>query len=124
MALIGLGNSLVDINAFTIVQRVVPDAVMGRVFGAMESAIIGAMAIGALTMPLLIATVGLRYRSIQRRAFTGKRFGRDPHNRQACPARIMVSPSGAPLAMHKTPHNGVQPCNLIYFSFGPLFSED
>ena len=53
-----------------------------------------------------------------------KRFGRDPHNRQACPARIMVSQSGAPLAMHKTPHNGVQPCNLIYFSFGPLFWED
>jgi MFS family permease len=60
MALIGLGNSLVDINAFTILQRVVPDEVMGRVFGATESAIIGAMAGGALLMPLLIATIGLR----------------------------------------------------------------
>ena len=60
MVLIGLGNSLVDINAYTILQRTVPDAVMGRVFGAMESAVIGAMAGGALLMPLLIETVGIR----------------------------------------------------------------
>ncbi len=60
MVLIGFGNSLVDINAFTIVQRAVPDAVMGRVFGALESALIAAMALGALLMPLLIGTVGLR----------------------------------------------------------------
>ena len=60
MLLIGLANSLVDVNAYTILQRVVPDEVMGRVFGAMESAIIGAMALGALLMPLLIATIGLR----------------------------------------------------------------
>jgi MFS family permease len=60
MALIGLGNSLVDINAYTILQRAVPDEVMGRVFGAMESAIIGAMALGALVMPILIETLGIR----------------------------------------------------------------
>ena len=60
MLLIGLGNSLVDINAYTILQRTVPDAVMGRVFGAMESAVIGAMAGGALLMPLLIETLGIR----------------------------------------------------------------
>ncbi len=60
MLVIGLGNSLVDINAYTILQRVVPDAVMGRVFGALESAVIGAMALGALAMPILIETIGLR----------------------------------------------------------------
>jgi hypothetical protein len=60
MVLVGFGNSLVDINAYTILQRTVPDEVMGRVFGAMESAVIGAMAGGALLMPLLIETVGLR----------------------------------------------------------------
>jgi MFS family permease len=60
MLLIGLGNSLVDINAFTIIQRVVPDNVLGRVFGSMESALIGAMALGSLLMPLLIETIGLR----------------------------------------------------------------
>ncbi len=60
MVLIGLGNSVVDINAYTILQRTVPDEVMGRVFGAMESAVIGAMACGALVMPLLIEAFGIR----------------------------------------------------------------
>ena len=57
--LVGIGNSLVDVNAFTVLQRIVPDAVMGRVFGAVESLLIGGMAVGALLMPLLMATVGL-----------------------------------------------------------------
>jgi cAMP-binding proteins - catabolite gene activator and regulatory subunit of cAMP-dependent protein kinases len=60
MVLIGVGNSLVDVNAFTILQRIVPDDVMGRVFGAVESTLVAGMALGALLMPLLIATVGLR----------------------------------------------------------------
>ncbi|MDQ1467661.1 MAG: hypothetical protein QOH10_2076 [Actinomycetota bacterium] len=60
MVLIGVGNSLVDINAFTILQRIVPDEVMGRVFGAVESTLVAGMALGALLMPLLIATIGLR----------------------------------------------------------------
>lgn len=60
MALLGLGNSLVDINAFTIMQRLVSDEVMGRVFGAVESALIAGMALGSLAMPLMIHTIGLR----------------------------------------------------------------
>jgi hypothetical protein len=60
MLLIGVGNSLVDINAFTVLQRVVPGAVMARVFGALQSLLIAGMALGALLMPLLIATVGIR----------------------------------------------------------------
>ncbi|MGA3217275.1 MAG: MFS transporter [Acidimicrobiales bacterium] len=60
MVLIGVGNSMVDINAFTVLQRVVPGAVMARVFGAVQSLAIAAMALGALVMPLLIATLGLR----------------------------------------------------------------
>ncbi len=59
MMLIGLGNSLVDVNAETIVQRLVPDEVLGRVFGALDSAAIAGMALGAGMMPLLIVTVGL-----------------------------------------------------------------
>jgi MFS family permease len=60
MVLIGLANSVVDVNAFTILQRLVPDEVMGRVFGAMESAVIGGMALGSLLMPVFINTIGLR----------------------------------------------------------------
>ena len=61
MVLLGLGNSIVDVNAFTILQRIARPETMSRVFGAMESAIIGGMAVGALLMPALISTVGLRW---------------------------------------------------------------
>jgi MFS family permease len=57
---IGLGNSLVDINVYTILQRVVPDEVMGRVFGALESVFISTMAVGALLMPLLLELTSMR----------------------------------------------------------------
>jgi MFS family permease len=61
MVLLGLANSVVDVNAFTILQRIARPDTMSRVFGAMESAVIGGMAIGALLMPILIGTVGLRW---------------------------------------------------------------
>jgi MFS family permease len=57
--MIGLGNSIVDINAYTILQRLVPDEVMGRVFGAVESVLIATMALGALAAPLLVELAGL-----------------------------------------------------------------
>jgi len=60
MFLIGIGNSLVDINAYTIIQRMAPADVMGRVFGALESIAIGGMALGAVLMPVLIEVVGVR----------------------------------------------------------------
>jgi len=59
--LIGLANSVVDVNAFTILQRIASKETMARVFGAMESAVIGTMALGALAMPLLISTIGIRW---------------------------------------------------------------
>ena len=59
--LIGFGNPLVDVNFATLVQRVAPSAVLARVFGALESVLIGAMGIGALLFPLLLALVGLRW---------------------------------------------------------------
>jgi MFS family permease len=61
MAVIGAANPVVDVNANTILQRLAPDAVLGRVFGALESALIATMALGSLVMPLLIAWVGLQW---------------------------------------------------------------
>ena len=60
MALLGLGNPLVDVNFDTIVQRVAPESVMGRVFGAMESCFIATMALGSLVMPFAIDAWGLQ----------------------------------------------------------------
>ncbi|MFZ4720599.1 MAG: MFS transporter [Ilumatobacteraceae bacterium] len=61
MAAIGLGNSIVDVSGETILQRLTPDAVMGRVFGALDSAAIGGMALGSALMPVMINTIGLRW---------------------------------------------------------------
>ena len=61
MFIIGVANPVVDVNASTIVQRISPDAVLGRVFGALESGLIATMALGSLAMPLLIAGLGLRW---------------------------------------------------------------
>ncbi len=61
MLVMGFGNPLTDINAVTIVQRLSDDRVMGRVFGALETVLIAAMALGSIIMPLLVAAIGLRW---------------------------------------------------------------
>ena len=58
-AVLGLANPLVDVNLDTIMQRLAPDEVLGRVFGALESCFIATMAIGALLMPLLLQLMSL-----------------------------------------------------------------
>jgi MFS family permease len=60
MLLVGVGNSLVDVNAITLLQRMTPDQTLGRVFGAIDSLLIGAMALGALITPVLVATASVR----------------------------------------------------------------
>jgi MFS family permease len=59
--IIGIANPIVDVNATTIIQRSADDAVMGRVFGALETALIASMALGSIAMPLLNHTIGLRW---------------------------------------------------------------
>ncbi|RNM13826.1 MFS transporter [Nocardioides pocheonensis] len=59
IVLMGFGNPLVDVNFATILQRITPDAVLGRVFGTVEGACIATMALGSLVMPLLIKVFGL-----------------------------------------------------------------
>lgn len=60
VALLGLGNPLVDVNMDTILQRIAPDNVLGRVFGALDTCLISTMALGAVLMPILEAWLGLR----------------------------------------------------------------
>ncbi|HSV41746.1 MAG TPA: MFS transporter, partial [Nocardioidaceae bacterium] len=57
---IGIGNALVDVTAFTMLGRLVPDAVMGRVFGLLESVGAVAVAAGGLVVPLLINLLGIK----------------------------------------------------------------
>ena len=60
MWLIGAANSVVDVNAITVLQHVVPNERLARVLGALEAAEVGGMALGSLAMTVLIHAVGLR----------------------------------------------------------------
>jgi MFS family permease len=58
-ALLGVGNSLVDVAAFTLVQRAVPDEVLARVFGVIQMLWLASVGIGAVAAPVLISAVGV-----------------------------------------------------------------
>jgi MFS family permease len=60
LGLVGLGNTLVDVSAFTLLQRAVPDEVLARVFGAVQGLWVGAIGVGAIVAPLLIAALDIR----------------------------------------------------------------
>jgi len=60
MWLIGAANSLVDVNAITVLQHVVPNEKLGRVLGALEAGEVAGMALGSLAMTVLIHVTGLR----------------------------------------------------------------
>jgi MFS family permease len=60
LGLLGLGNTLVDISGLTLLQRAAPPDVIARVFGVLESLLVGAIGIGAVITPLLIDWFGVR----------------------------------------------------------------
>jgi len=60
LAVIGLADPWVNLGLETIPQRLASDAVISRVYGAVESALIGAMALGAAVAPALIHGIGFR----------------------------------------------------------------
>ncbi|HEX2345237.1 MAG TPA: MFS transporter [Gaiellaceae bacterium] len=59
LALIGVGNSFVDVATFTLVQRAVPDHILARVFGVIQMLWFGAVGVGAIAAPPLIDWLGL-----------------------------------------------------------------
>jgi predicted MFS family arabinose efflux permease len=60
LAVLGIGNTLVDVSGLTLLQRNAPDAVRSRVFGVFESMVAGTIGLGAILAPLLIALAGIR----------------------------------------------------------------
>jgi hypothetical protein len=59
-AVIGVGNTLVDVSGMTLLQRSADEAVLARVFGVLESLILGTLAVGALVAPVLVSLLGPR----------------------------------------------------------------
>ena len=46
LAFVGLGNTLVDVSAFTLLQRAVPEEVLARAFGAVQALWVATIGIG------------------------------------------------------------------------------
>jgi MFS family permease len=60
LALVGVANSVEDVAAFTLLQRVVPDALLTRVLGVVWGLAMGALALGSITAPALVRAIGPR----------------------------------------------------------------
>jgi MFS family permease len=60
LAAVGVGNTLADVSGMTLLQRVTPDALVGRVFGVLESVLLLTVALGAAAAPLLLSVLGTR----------------------------------------------------------------
>jgi len=60
LGLVGVGETLVEVAGPTLLQRSVPDAVLARVFGALESLLVTMIGLGGLIAPLVIHLLGIR----------------------------------------------------------------
>ena len=60
LAVVGVGVTLVDVAGLTLLQRAVPDEVMARVFGVVQSVFVGSLGLGAILAPALIGLFGIR----------------------------------------------------------------
>jgi MFS family permease len=58
LAIVGVGNSIVDVNALTIMQRAVPDSVLGRALGALDGLMLATLGLGSVLAPVLVDLVG------------------------------------------------------------------
>ena len=60
MGVIGTANAVLDISAFTLIQRTVPNEVRGRVFATLEGLVALTIGLGSLVAPLLVLLAGLQ----------------------------------------------------------------
>jgi MFS family permease len=58
---IGIGNILVDVAGYTLLQRAVSDEVLARVFGVIETLYYVSAALGAILIPPLVSGLGPRW---------------------------------------------------------------
>jgi hypothetical protein len=61
LGLSGLGTTVVDVAGLTLLQRSVPDEVLTRVMGLVQSVFVGTLGLGAVIAPGLIELVGDRW---------------------------------------------------------------
>jgi MFS family permease len=56
----GVGVTIVDVAGVTLLQRAVPDEVLTRVMGVVQSVFVGTLGLGAVLAPVLISTLHIR----------------------------------------------------------------
>jgi CRP-like cAMP-binding protein/predicted MFS family arabinose efflux permease len=60
LGVVGIGNALLDVSGFTLLQRTVDEHVLGRVFGVFEIGVAVAVAIGSVLGSILVDQLGIR----------------------------------------------------------------
>jgi cyclic nucleotide-binding protein len=60
LAVVGAANSVEDVAAFTLLQRIVSDDVLTRVFGVVWGLAMGGVAIGSIAAPPIVNAIGIR----------------------------------------------------------------
>jgi MFS family permease len=60
LAVVGAANSVEDVAAFTLLQRLVPDEILTRVLGVVWSLAMGGVALGSIAAPALVEAMGPR----------------------------------------------------------------
>lgn len=61
LAMVGVGNALIDLGGFTLLARLADDDVLARVFGALESVVALFIGVGAITTSLLVDRFDTRW---------------------------------------------------------------
>ncbi len=60
LALVGVGNALIDLAGFTLLGRLAPDEVLARVFGVLESLVALSIGVGAIVASVVVDQAGVR----------------------------------------------------------------
>jgi MFS family permease len=60
LGVVGIANTIVDVAAFTLLQRAVPDEVLARVFGVLQSVLLGTIGLGSILASAMVSSLGAR----------------------------------------------------------------
>jgi MFS family permease len=60
LALPGVGNAVLDVSGLTLLQRITPNMVLGRVFGVLEGLVMTSIGLGSIVAPAVIGLLGIR----------------------------------------------------------------
>jgi Cyclic nucleotide-binding domain/Major Facilitator Superfamily len=60
LMVVGFGDAILDVSGYTLLQRIVPDSVLARVFGVHNAITLATVGVGSLAAPAVIGTLGIQ----------------------------------------------------------------